>query len=236
MSASSAVKKCSMLTSSRHTGSGQVNHRGKCGVGQDRLRLARIALDRDHPVTGGQQRLRMRHGYWVVVDVRHPRTGDDRPRALVQTRGCRQARADIQVLRDALARHMPGGSGQERAVRPGDDRRVGQCRDQPLRGLPVRSEMVLPAEQVVVDTRDVRPGRIEPLCPGDTVSLIRMISHGRRSTSAYPSPSHPHQATASLAAASMLPDATAPPAHSRRRCPAMASTSRIVHNRHTRKS
>jgi hypothetical protein len=38
---------------------GQVDHRGEPGVGQDRLRLARVALDRDHPVPGGQQRLRM---------------------------------------------------------------------------------------------------------------------------------------------------------------------------------
>jgi hypothetical protein len=40
-------------------GLGQVYHRGKPGVGQDRFWLARVALDRDHPVTGGQQRLRV---------------------------------------------------------------------------------------------------------------------------------------------------------------------------------
>jgi len=52
---------------------------------------------------------------------------------------------------------VPHGSGQERAVRPGGGRCVGHGRDQLLRGLPVDGEVILAAEQVIVDARDVRP-------------------------------------------------------------------------------
>jgi len=94
----------------------------------------------------------------MLTSSRH--TG--RARSITPARGGagqdRPGLARVALERDHLA---AGGQQGLRLPHCGqvavDVRRVGQCRHQPLRGLPVDGEMILPAEQVIVDARDVRP-------------------------------------------------------------------------------
>jgi hypothetical protein len=98
----------------------------------------------------------------VVVDVDHAGGRVDALRYLVGVVRGRDARADVQELTYAgLGDQVVHGPAEERAVAadPGRHRRVGG--HELLRQFPVRGEVVLPAQPVVVDPRDVRHVGIE---------------------------------------------------------------------------
>ena len=107
----------------------------------------------------------------VVVRVHDPRVRGDLLRHLVGVAGHRQPGADVQELADAaLGGQVTHHPGQERPVRPhvGHDPRVGG--DRLLGRLPVRGEVVLTAQPVVVDPGRVSMAGIElrHILPGHT--------------------------------------------------------------------
>ena len=72
-----------------------------------------------------------------------------------------QARADVEELADpGLTGQELDRPGQERPVGTRGPRRVWYRLQQAARGFPVGLEVVLAAEQVVIDPRDVRDGDV----------------------------------------------------------------------------
>ena len=90
----------------------------------------------------------------VVVDVDDPGVRLDGLGGLVGVRGGRQPAAHVEELADARARHVGDGAGLEL---PGLDGQLGGVREdlENLLGLfPVGGEVVLAAEQDIVDSGD----------------------------------------------------------------------------------
>ena len=132
-------------------------------LGQDRERLAQIGLDKVGSALGGadQQRASMAQHDRVVVDVDDPGLGCDRLGHLVDVAAGRHAGADVEELTQAgLAGQVADGTGQERPVGPGGGHHGRVDQHRLLGRFPVRGEVVLAAEQVVVDPRDVRDARV----------------------------------------------------------------------------
>jgi hypothetical protein len=73
-----------------------------------------------------------------------------------------QAAAEVDELPDArLVRQVTDDPADERPVVTDDSRHVRRYLEQPLGRLPVDGEIVLAAEQVVVNPGDIRPGRVD---------------------------------------------------------------------------
>src|SRR5580704_16917183 len=129
------------------------------GFGQDLLRLTQVGLDvvGDTFRGAGEQRPGVRRDDRVVIDVDDAGSGRDGLGHLVNVVVGRHAGADVEELADAgLADQVTRGADAEGSVGPGggDDVRVDP--HGLLGGLAVRGEIVLAAQQVVVDPRDMR--------------------------------------------------------------------------------
>jgi hypothetical protein len=74
----------------------------------------------------------------------------------------RQAGADVQELADALAGQVADGALQEVPVIPARPLDARQLLHQPVACLPVGGEIVLPAEEIVINPRDIRDRGIKP--------------------------------------------------------------------------
>ena len=129
--------------------------------GKNRVVFADVTAHDGHMIIGGKQSGRVACHDRVVVHVSHPGIRDGRPRALMHIWRCRKARADIHILRDALAGHVPDGGGQKNPVGPGDPHRVGERAHDLLRGVPVSGEVIFTAEHVVIYPRRVWLTRID---------------------------------------------------------------------------
>src|SRR5690606_32810703 len=106
-------------------------------------------------VVDGQQRAGVGEHDGVVVDVDDPHAGVDGPGDLVDVVLARQAGADVEDLPDPGLAHQVGhAAAQEGAVVPGDLPDLGDHGAHGVGGPPVDLEVVLAAEQVVVDARD----------------------------------------------------------------------------------
>ena len=104
-------------------------------------------------------------GHRVVVDVHHLRVRRDRLRHLVHAVLGGQAGTEVEELADArLAGQEADHAADERPVVADGSRDVGQGGEQLLRGVAVGGEVVLAAEDVVVDPGDVRRRRINAAC------------------------------------------------------------------------
>ncbi len=97
----------------------------------------------------------------VVIDVDHGGGAVVAADDLMHRRECRQPRAEVGVLADALGGHVVQGADQEPAVLPDHLPHTGVQGDQPFSQLPVRGEVILPAQQAVIGTGDIRLGGVE---------------------------------------------------------------------------
>jgi hypothetical protein len=137
---------------------------GPGGLGQDLPRVPEVRVDVGTRTLFAalQQCLRVGEDDRVVVHVDHPRVRRNALRDLVGVVRRRDAGADVEELADArLTGEEADRAGQERPVgadRPGP-LRIGLQRH--VRGGPVGREVVLPAQPVVIDARDVRDTGVE---------------------------------------------------------------------------
>jgi len=141
-------------------GLGQVDEAGQDRIGDDRRRVPQVARHRDDPGAARPQAAGVRDDDRVVVDV-----GDTGARQhgfgrLVRAGAGRQAGADVDELADAATRRVPDRPGEEGAVAPGELRELRVRGQQPGRLVAVGREVDRAPEQVIVDARDVRPGRV----------------------------------------------------------------------------
>ena len=105
---------------------------------------------------GGQQGTGMGENDRVVVHVHDPAVGRHVLRHLVGVVGGGDAGADVKELPNAgLAGQVPHGPGQERPVSPHALHHVRVFPHGGLGGGPVRGEVVLAAEPVIVDAGNV---------------------------------------------------------------------------------
>ena len=127
---------------------------------------AQIAEHHADCVARPEQRLAVRADHRIVVDVHHPRVWRDRLRHLVHAVLRGQAGAEVEKLADArLAGQVAHHAADERPVVADDPRDVGERGEQLLRGPPVGGEVILAAQNVVVDPGDVRHRGIDAGCP-----------------------------------------------------------------------
>ena len=109
----------------------------------------------------------MRQDDGVVVDVDDPGLWRYALGHLVRVVGGGDPGADVEELPDLrLGGQEADRAGQEGAVGPDREHQVRLRLQGPLAGLTVRGEVVLPAQPVVVDPRDMRDGDVEVGHPG----------------------------------------------------------------------
>ena len=138
-------------------------------VPEDLRRPAQIAEHEADFARRPEQRLAMRADHRIVVDVHHACVRRDRSRHLVHAALRGQAGAEVEKLADPrLARQEANHAADKRPVVADDPRDVGKGSEQLPRGLPVGGEVVLAAENVVIDPGDVRYRRIDAGCPRAT--------------------------------------------------------------------
>ena len=102
----------------------------------------------------------------VVIEVDHAGGRLDLLGDLVHVLRCGQSRADIQQLPDAhFADQVADHPAEYVTLGAHAHLDGGQRRDHLIADRPVSGEIVLSAQQVVIDPRDMRPRRIE-LCDG----------------------------------------------------------------------
>ena len=108
----------------------------------------------------GQQSLPVHVNHRVVVHVNRVHRRVDLVRDLVHVAGRRQTRPDVQQLgQPGLADQMTDGPAQEVPVGAGESRSIRRHLQDRVDDLPVRGEIVLTAQEGVVDPGDVRrPG------------------------------------------------------------------------------
>jgi hypothetical protein len=150
------------------------------GVPQDPVGLAQVGLDHEGAVAG-QQGAAVRHHHRVVVHVHDPGVGGDLLGDLVDVAPGRQAAAEVDELADAgLAGQEADGPAQERPVVL--DHLAGDGRDaEELVGhLTVGGEVVLAAQEVVVDAGRVRHAGVDG--GGPVVGHLVLASAGGRGT------------------------------------------------------
>ncbi|HEX4092396.1 MAG TPA: aldo/keto reductase [Trebonia sp.] len=140
---------------------GHVDHGAHLRIGEHGLRLGQVRPHGGEPLAAPEQRLPVNHGHRVDVHVAHPRVGDDIAHRLVHRRVGGQPRSEVEELGDARGGRAGGRGADELPVAPDQ---VRQCRVQlghPRAHFPVGGEIVLPAEPVVVDAGDARPGHVD---------------------------------------------------------------------------
>src|SRR4029450_992580 len=123
--------------------------------------LAQVALD-GHGVVAGQQGPAVGHTHRVDVDVDHPGLGSGRLGDLVDVALGGQAAAEVDELPDPGVGEGLDGPAQELPVvldHVAGDRGDGQYL---VGDLAVGREVVLAAEEVVVDARRVRHAGVDP--------------------------------------------------------------------------
>ncbi len=140
----------------------QVDHRGQFGIAQNRVAVAQVSGDNRHLiVVNREQRPQMRDHDRVVIDVGDRGLRVGRPCCFVRVRSGWQPRAQVDELRDALPRQPGDGPSDEApALRDGLGDR-GIDRQQLLRDHPVRREVVLATEKVIVNASDGRSPGVE---------------------------------------------------------------------------
>ena len=135
-------------------------------VPEDLGRPAQIAEHDTDRVAPLEQRLAMRADHRIVVDVHHTRVRRDRLRHLVHAVLRGQAGAEVEKLADArLPSQEADHPADERPVVTDHPRDIGERGGQLLRGPPVGREVVLAAQNVVVDPGHVRHRRIDASQP-----------------------------------------------------------------------
>jgi len=134
----------------------QAPHRG---VGQDRGGLAAVGREGHGTGVVPEDRPAVSHGHRVEVHVGHVGGGVGVLGDLVDIADGRDARADIEELRDPARGEEADDAAQEGAVGLRARADVGGDRQDRLGRRPVDGEIVVPAEVVVVHAGHARPVR-----------------------------------------------------------------------------
>jgi hypothetical protein len=121
----------------------------------DLVRTAQIRAD-GRGLAARQQRVSVADHHRVAVHVHHARFRSDKLRDLVHVLVGGQPRAEVKELRDAFAGQELHGPLEEVTVLPREPRELRDRGRQALGGFPVRREVVLAAEPVVVHPGNVR--------------------------------------------------------------------------------
>jgi hypothetical protein len=143
---------------------GEVEHVPHLGGGQDVGRRAKVGVDvGGAPLRrGGQQRPGVGEYQRIVVDVNDAAARIHRLRHLMHVTCRRQPGADVEELPDAgLRGQVPDGPAEERAVLPRSGAHPGHGRHHLVGHLPVRREVILAAQVVVIQASRMRPGGID---------------------------------------------------------------------------
>ena len=136
----------------------QIKQAEKFRALQDHGRLAQVGVHHGDLLALDEQRLTMGPDHRVVVDVDHPRVRSDPLGHLVHVGLSGKTAAKVDELPDAcFLSEKADRPADERPVIPHYPRHVRQGQDKLLGRLAVNGEIVLAAEQVIVDPGDVRP-------------------------------------------------------------------------------
>ena len=131
-------------------------------VGQDGRGVAQVAVATKVTSSSASSARAWAQHDRVVVDVDHAGGGLDPLGDLVHVLRGRQARADVQQLPHAgLADQVADHAAEDVTLGPHAHLDGGQRRDHLVADGPVGGEVVLAAQQVVVDAGDVRFGGVE---------------------------------------------------------------------------
>jgi acyl-CoA dehydrogenase len=140
---------------------GQVDHGAHLGIGEHGLRVGQVRPHGGEPLAAGEQRLPVDHRHRVYVHVADPRVRDHLAHRLVHRRVRGQPGAEVEELADARGGRAGRRRADELPVVPDQLRQRRVELGHPPAHVPVGSEIVLPAQPVVVDTGDARPGHID---------------------------------------------------------------------------
>ncbi len=124
------------------------------GVVEDSVRVAQVCLDNSGGDFVGEQGTAVGEDHRVVVDVDDAHFRVDLVRDFVHISGGGQAGADVEELADTGTDQFPGGTAQQHAAFPAQLFALGEDLLHGGRSGPVGGEVVLPAEEVVVDAGD----------------------------------------------------------------------------------
>ena len=129
------------------------------GLGQDLVHVAQVSPDDGGRVVPGQQRLGVQEHHRVVVHVDHARIGVVGLCDLMHVRAVREAAADVDELADPGIAQEANCALQKLAITAHGVQDLRHHRYHLLGGGPVRSEVVLAAQPVVI-----HPGRVRDVC------------------------------------------------------------------------
>jgi hypothetical protein len=130
------------------------------------IRVPEVTVDCDCPHVIGKQGLCVRDDYRVIVNVKHAGIWRESLSNLMNIAASRQPRSYIDELLDAaFSSKEPDRSPEEIPVLPSDNCHTGNRPNQFRRGLPIYPEVVFAAEQMVVNSRNIRYRRIEASDP-----------------------------------------------------------------------
>jgi hypothetical protein len=146
-----------------------VQLRADCGIADDARGVEQVTAHDERAVVVGEQRAGVRQHHGVVVQVHDAGRRVDPLGDLVDVVRGGQARADIKQLRDAdLADQVAHHPAEHGALRLHAGLNLRERGDDLVAERAVGGEIVLTAEQIVVDPRHVRTGRVKP--PGGTLT------------------------------------------------------------------
>jgi hypothetical protein len=155
-------------------GLAEIDHLAHVRVHEQLPWRAQIALDNRDALVFREQRLRMPDHHRVVIDINHPRGGSRLLSDLVDVSLRGQPGADVDDLADAARAHQEVDNPlEETPVVMARQLAIGEELHQFLRRVAIGLEVVLPAEQVVVDPGHVRHRYVKKL-------RIRIAEHTRR--------------------------------------------------------
>jgi acyl-CoA dehydrogenase len=140
---------------------GQVDHGAHPRIGEHGLRLGQVRQHGGQPLAAGEQRLPVSHRHRVYVHVAHPGVRVYLAHRLVHGRVRGQPGAEVEELADARGGRPGRRRADELPIVPDQVRQRRVQLGHPPAHVPVGSEIVLPAQPVVVDTGDARPGHID---------------------------------------------------------------------------
>jgi hypothetical protein len=140
----------------------QIDEAEHVGVVENLFRPSQIRTHDPYVVGGLEQRVRMGDDDRVVVDVHHAGLRRDRGGHLVDIALRRQPGPDVDDLVDAgLSGEEAHGAADEAPVLPGHQASLWGDRQDLLRRLAIRGEVVLAAEVVVVHPGDVGNAHVD---------------------------------------------------------------------------
>lgn len=141
---------------------GEVNHAPYRFPADDTAGMPQVSIYYYHIRGSRENGISVSYHHRIIIDIDRPRVRPDRPRDLVRVLSGRQAAAYVYELMDtSLASQIPHRTAQEITVFTASHFHVGQHAAQFLGRIPVSSEVIFPAKEVIVNAGNVRDGSIK---------------------------------------------------------------------------